>query len=234
VPAPAAVFPLQVPRSREAAPCWPTRLPEPASCSPPTAAMAAPDGRKASTPSAAEANVTASETARVLRVIAISPQMGAKRRRGSKPDKEPDRRWPIFGQVAGRAIQRQFRRYRLRAAAALSVRTISLPAVGLYLTCATGFLPSILSERPMRVICDSDAIVPMRLARLNLGGAAIWTQAEGTGCPRPAPLTQGRMCPAAVNRRYHSSRVSGTAEPAADSVTRPGLVVPSTTCILAG
>jgi hypothetical protein len=45
---------------------------------------------------------------------------------------------------------------------------------------------------------------------------------------------QGRMCPPVVNSRYHSSRVSGTAEPAAASLTRSGLVVPSTTWILAG
>lgn len=41
----------------------------------------------------------------------------------------------------------------------------------------------------------------------------------------------GSRCPAAVNSRYHSSRESVTSDPAADSATRSGLVVPSTTCI---
>ena len=57
----------------------------------------------------------------------------------------------------------------------------------------------------------------------------------GEARPRaPGPAAQGTIHPAARNSSYHSARVSGTSEPAPASVTRCGVVVPSTTCICAG
>jgi hypothetical protein len=71
---------------------------------------------------------------------------------------------------------------------------------------------------------------PVMTGGSPLGAGCIASgERQGRGDENRALIPYGTLCPAAVNRRYHSSRLSRTSEPATDSATRPGLVVPSTT-----